>query len=388
MPSLVDREQQALFQTYNRLPLVPERAEGSCIYGANNKRYLDCVSGLGAMALGHSHPKVLSAVQQQTHRYMHLSNLFVQEPQIALAESLIAVSGLERVFFCNSGTEAIEGAVKLVRRFKRNSPGHIVAFEGGFHGRTLAALSMMNKPLYKDNMGPFGEGFVVVDENDTDTVKNALEGASAVFFEPVKGEGGIRLLNSAVVPLIQQAQSRGTLVVCDEIQSGLGRTGAFFAFEHLDIMPDIVTIAKAIGGGLPLGAILAREVVAQAFEKGHHGTTFGGNAVACAAGQVVIQELQSGLLEAVREKSTYFLAELQKSLQDVQVVESIRIYGLMIGIQLNESAGQYVERLLHEHNIIANATSGTVIRLLPPLIITPAELQEVATALHAVLSNT
>lgn len=384
MHSMIEREQQVLFQTYNRLPLVPSRAEGCRIYDQNGAGYIDCVSGLGAMALGHSHPKIIDAIARQSREYLHLSNLFVQEPQIRLAEALTEFSGLDRVFFCNSGTEAIEGAVKLVRRATKDRPGAIVALEGGFHGRTLAALSMMAKPLYKENMGPFGEGFAIVNELDLDALQEALNNASAVVFEPIKGEGGIRPLSDGVVRALQEAQQQGVLLVADEIQSGFGRTGEPFGYHVLGIEPDIVTVAKAIGGGLPLGAILAKEHVAAAFGKGHHGTTFGGNSAACAAGLVVVEELRSGLLEHVRLTSTVFAKHLHALADNVRVKE-VRVHGLMIGIELKEEAAPYVRSLLEEHHVIANATSGNTIRLLPPLVIDEQDIAEVCKAISSVL---
>lgn len=376
---LIEREHAVVFQTYKRLPVAIAHAEGCRITDVDGATYLDMLGGIAVNALGHSHPKVVEAVVAQARRYMHVSNFFYQEPQIRLAESLAKVSGYPRIFFSNSGAEATDGAIKVARRFgSRQGRYDVIGFTGGFHGRTYGALSVMDKPLYKDGMGPFLPNTMVLPYNDVDALESRVdEHTAAIILEFVQGEGGVTAATSEFVEAIWRLKERyGFMVIADEVQSGIGRTGTFFSFERYGVRPDIVTVAKAMGGGLPLGGILATEEAAALFERGMHGTTYGGNALACAAGAVVVEEVVGGLMTHVIEIGDYLrarLLDLQAQMPDR--IRELRGRGCMQGVVLTSDAAPVVAALL-ERRIIANATSGNVVRLVPPYVITRGDVDE------------
>jgi len=376
---LIEREHAVVFQTYKRLPVAIAHAEGCRITDVDGATYLDMLGGIAVNALGHSHPKVVEAVVAQARRYMHVSNFFYQEPQIRLAESLAKVSGYPRIFFSNSGAEATDGAIKVARRFgSRQGRYDVIGFTGGFHGRTYGALSVMDKPLYKDGMGPFLPNTMVLPYNDVDALESRVdEHTAAIILEFVQGEGGVTAATSEFVEAIWRLKERyGFMVIADEVQSGIGRTGTFFSFERYGVRPDIVTVAKAMGGGLPLGGILATEEAAALFERGMHGTTYGGNALACAAGAVVVEEVIGGLMTHVIEIGDYLrarLLDLQAQMPDR--IRELRGRGCMQGVVLTSDAAPVVAALL-ERRIIANATSGNVVRLVPPYVITRGDVDE------------
>ena len=377
--SIIEREHEAIYQTYKRLPIAVEKAEGCRIYAQNGDVYLDFLSGIAVNALGHSHPKIIEAVEKQIKNYMHISNYFYQEPQIELAEKLKQHSGLDKVFFCNSGTESIEAALKLVRKWA-NPKGkkEIVGFSGGFHGRSYGALSIMDKPLYKNGMGPFLDDCKVIPLNDIVTlIEQVNSDTAAVFLEFIQGEGGISEPTAEFLEVISELrQKHGFLVVADEVQAGIGRTGKFFSFEHFGFKPDIIAVAKGMGGGLPLGGIIVSSELSTLWDKGNHGTTYGGNAVACRTGAIVIEMLEHGLLVHVNVVGNYFHNELLKIKENHsgKVIE-VRGRGLMKGLLLNFEASLLVDELL-KRKVIANAASGNVLRMLPPLIIEKDDVDE------------
>lgn len=370
--NFIERENKALFQTYKRLPIVVEHAKGCYIFSKDGKKYLDFLAGIAVNVLGHSHPKIIKAIEKQLKRYMHLSNYFYQDVQIKLAMKLKQQSGFDRVFYTNSGTEATEAAIKLVRRWgAKNGKSTIVGFTGGFHGRTYGALSIMDKPLYKDCMGPFLPNTKIIEYNNIKALEeNIDENTAGIFLEFLQGEGGIVSANTEFINKINELKQKyGFLIVGDEVQTCSGRTGKYLSFMHYDISPDVATLAKGIGGGLPLGCMLAKEYLANVWEKGMHGTTFGGNAVACACGLVVINEIENGLIENVVKIGEYLhlqLESIQRKYPD-KVLE-LRGRGLMKGLLLSFDASLLVARLL-EYNVIANATAANVLRLVPPLIL-------------------
>lgn len=382
---LISREQSVLFQTYKRLPLQIERAEGCRVHTTNGDVYLDFLGGIAVNALGHSHPRLVSAIVEQAKRYTHVSNFFYQEPQVHLAEQLRAITGYPRVFFSNSGAESTDGALKLARRHGSRSGRYgLVGFSGGFHGRTYGALSIMDKPLHKDGMGPFLPHTLVLPYNDVDALRARVDASTCgVALEFIQGEGGITAATEEFVnTLAELRDEHDFLIIADEVQTGIGRTGTFFSFERYGIKPDIVTVAKALGGGLPLGAIVATEKAAALLEKGMHGTTYGGNALACAAGSVVLEELQGGLQEHVVDVGAYLTEQLSAlMLRRPDHIRELRGRGCMQGVVLTSEAAPLVERLL-QRKIITNATSGNVLRLLPPYIITRAEVDELLVALE------
>lgn len=385
MKDFIEREHSAILQTYKRLPIVVERAEGARIYDKEGNVYLDFLAGIAVNALGHSHPKIISAATEQINKYMHISNYFYQEPQIKLAEKLLSHSGLSKVFFSNSGTEATEGAIKLIRKnYAGSDKKTILAFDGGFHGRTYGALSIMDKPNYKNGMEPFLTDTKVIEHNNIEVLKqNINESTAAVFLEFVQGEGGIVEPSLEFVATLTELKAQfGFLLVADEIQAGTGRTGKFFGYEHFGIKPDIITLAKGMGGGLPLGAIIVAESLANVWEKGNHGTTYGGNAVAAATGLVVVEELENGLLDHVEQIGTYFREKLKVLSEkfDGKVLE-VRGRGLMLGLLLSFDASILVEKLL-ERRIIANAASGKVLRIVPPLVVNEDDINEFLSGLE------
>lgn len=388
--NIFERESQNIFQTYKRFPIVVKNAVGCRIYDTDGNEYLDFLAGIAVNALGHSHPAIIKAVSEQINKYMHISNYFYQEPQIELAEKLKDVTGYDRVFYSNSGTEANEGAIKLARRWgSSRNKFEIIGFSGGFHGRTYGALSLMDKPQYKDKMGPYLANTRVINYNNPDELREFVgDSTCAIILEFVQGEGGLTTVTEEFIDTINELKEKyGFLVIADEIQAGVGRTGKFFAFNHFNINPDIVTVAKGIGGGLPLGAILAKEELANIWDKGMHGTTYGGNAVAVAAGLAVINELQKGVLENVNNVSPYFIEKLTilKNKYPEKILE-VRGLGLMLGLLLSFDAGELVKALIKK-NVIANAASGKVLRIVPPLIISKSDVDEFIEKLDSVLAQ-
>lgn len=387
---LIQREHAVVFQTYRRIPIAIDYAEGMYIVDLQGKRYLDMIGGFGVNVLGHCHLGIIKAVEAQIRKYAHVSNVYYQQPQITLAEQLVAATGYARVFFCNSGTEATEGALKLARRFgSANARYDIVGFSGGFHGRTYGSLSVMDKAQYKDGMGPFLPNSLVLPFNDVDALEARIdENTCAVVLEFLQGEGGIVGATPEFISSLWNLKERyGFLVIADEVQSGIGRTGDFFAFEKYGVRPDIVTMAKAIGGGFPLGAILATEQVAGLWEKGMHGTTFGGNPVACVAGSVVMEQVLASSMKHVDAIGEYFSVRLNSVREKFpSIVREVRGRGCMQGLVLTADSMPYVSSLL-EHGVIANATIGNVMRFLPPYIVERSHIDELEHALHIVLAK-
>lgn len=385
MQDLIEREHTALFQTYKRLPIIVDHAQGCRLYASDGTVYLDFLAGIAVNALGHSHPAVVEAVCTQAKKYMHISNYIYQEPQILLAEALKQATGFDRVFFSNSGAEATEGAMKLARRFGADHDKiDIVAFSGGFHGRTYGALSIMDKPKYKDKMGPFLSNTKIAEYNNIESLRRAIdEKTAAIMLEFVQGEGGVVAATPEFVAEIEKLRAKfGFVVIADEVQAGTGRTGKFLACEHFGFRPDIVTLAKGMGGGMPLGAICATEELASLWGPGCHGTTYGGNPVACAAGLAVIRELQGGVLANVSTTGNYLKGRLLeiRAKFPAKVLE-VRGIGLMLGLKLSFEAGDLVAKMLTRH-VISNATGGNILRIVPPLNITKGDCDEFIEALE------
>lgn len=392
---IFERERAVLFPNYDRLQIAAvTSASGVYIHTADGKKYLDCVSGLGVNALGHSHPAVVAAVKEQADKYLHLSNLYHQPVQFDLAEMLCKLSGFERVFYSNSGAEAIEGALKLARRYQTTISGvekkvELIGLSNGFHGRTYGALSIMDKEKYKAGFGPFLPDAHVIELNDVEGLSQHITpNTAAVIVEPIQGEGGITEITLEFARELKRL--RGLyhfLIISDEIQTGIGRTGKFFAHEHYGLEPDVVVCAKAIGGGLPLGAILTTKKIADVMAGGVHGTTFGGNALACAAGIAVLNELQNGLMDTVQARST----ELKHMLEQIAAkypkhIKEVRGRGFMLGVEFYSAAKQ-VNAALLERNIITNVTNINVLRLLPPLIFEAQHIAELSSAIDHAVAN-
>lgn len=385
----VEREAANFFHTYKRIPLEIDRGEGVYLYAKDGKRYLDMFGGLAVNALGYCHPAILQAIYEQSRKYIHLSNYYLQDPQLRLAELLVKYSGYERVFFSNSGTEAIEGAMKIARKWGSiNRKTDFISFSNAFHGRTLGALSMMDRPNYRDGYEPFLPNCSVVPLNDINALRKAAsEKTLAVVLEFIQGEGGIRPVSHGFVDEIRILKEKlGFLLIADEIQSGVGRTGKFFGFQHYNITPDIVVVAKPIGGGLPLGAILGNTIVADVLEPGGHGTTFGGNPVACAAGVVVLHEImERGAMQNASAVGQLFkdrLCELKDEFP--ALVSDVRGCGLMLGTELTRDCEDIV-RSMREMHVLVNCTNKNVLRFLPPLVITREHVEETIDKLRVAL---
>lgn len=389
MATLAEREHEHFFHTYKRLGLEIERGDGVYLYDRSGKRYLDFFGGLAVNSLGYGNPRVLRAIQEQSSKYIHLSNFFLQEPQIRLVERLLAASGFKRAFLCNSGTEALEGAVKLARKWGASRQKTVmVGMSNAFHGRTFAALSLMDKPKYRDGYEPFLSHMASVPFNDVAALRSTVNDQTlAVVLECIQGEGGIFPVQAEFALALNELRDRfGFLIIADEIQSGIGRTGKFFGFEQVGLRPDIVLVAKAIGGGLPLGAFLGNERVEEAFTYGVHGTTFGGNPVACAAGLVVLEEVLDGGLMKNAVKIGEMLQTIGASLRldFPKLVKETRGYGCMIGIDLLVDSQPIVDALL-ERGVLVNSTHQTVIRILPPLTVTAEHCEVFEHELRAIL---
>jgi acetylornithine/N-succinyldiaminopimelate aminotransferase len=386
--TLLDREQAVFFHTYKRLPLEITRGEGAYLYARDGTAYLDMFAGIAVNALGHAHPRVIEAIRTQAEGYIHVSNYFAQEPQILLAEALAALSGYQRVFFCNSGTEATEAAFKIARKWGASrSKSEIIGFTNGFHGRSMGALSLMDRPSYRDGFAPFLPGCTVLPFNDVATLQGEVSGATAaVLLECIQGEGGIRPVHQEMVTALLDLQQKfGFLIMADEVQSGVGRTGKFFGFEHFGLRPDVVTLAKPIGGGLPLGAVLGGSAVADVLQPGNHGTTFGGNPVACAAGLAVLNVIrEQNLVSHTQTLGEYFKSQLQQlSNEFPSLIKEVRGHGLMLGIELTRP-GDALVTAMRERKILVNCTDSTVLRFVPPLIIGQNEVDITITALREV----
>ena len=392
MTDYTSRDDALFLPTYRRLPVEIESAMGCEIVAKDGRRYLDLLGGIAVNAAGHGNLEIQEAIVRQVRRYTHVSNFFVQDAQVEFAEKLARVSGYPRVFLSNSGTESIDGALKLVRKYgTKVQKRRVIAFEGSFHGRTYGALSLMDKPKYKVGMGPFLGDIEILPFNDVLALRSACEhedGIAGIFVEFIQGEGGIREATPAFVHEIARAQREGgALIVADEIQGGAGRTGSFFSFSDAPIEPDIVAMAKVIGGGLPLGAILVKEDLAKLWSLGSHGTTFGGNAVSCAAGSALLDLIANGLSAKAVTVGVSLIEGLRRVQQEYPAaIVDVRGRGCMIGVEFAFGAAPVVDGLLAQ-GIIANSTSETVLRLLPPYILAEEEIRRFLRALASVLEE-
>lgn len=382
----------AVMGTYARQDVVFERGEGSWLISTTGDRYLDFASGVAVNALGHAHPKLIAALTEQAQKVWHTSNLYRVAGQERLAERLCAATFADRVFFCNSGAEACEGAIKLARRYQhvsgRPERNRIITFKGAFHGRTLATIAAAGNEKYLDGFGPQMPGFDVLPLGDMAAVEAAIgPDTAAIMIEPVQGEGGIRVVPAEDLRRLRQlCDAHGLLLVLDEVQSGMGRTGKLFAHEWTNITPDVMAIAKGIGGGFPVGAFLATAEAAKGMVPGTHGSTFGGNPLAMAVGNAVLDVmLEPGFLEAVQQKALRLKQELARVKdENPDVVEEIRGLGLLTGIRVKPPAGDVLKACTAE-KLLAVTAGDNVVRLLPPLNVTEEELTEAAGRLSRAL---
>jgi len=376
LDTLISKEKEYFFNTYKRLDTLIERGDGCFLYTYTDDKILDMFAGLAVNVLGYSHPLINDAIEKQLKKYIHISNFFYQENQILLAEKILRLSGLKKIFFTNSGTEAAEAAIKIIRkRFKDSVKKELVSFTGSFHGRTMGALSLTVRKKYQEDFEPLLPHVKTAEFNSIVSLEQTVnENTAAVFIECIQGESGINTAGIDFIKILVELRKKFEfLIVVDEIQSGVGRTGKLHAFEHFDFKPDLVLIAKGIGGGLPLGAVLGAETIADVLNQGSHGTTFGGNPVAAACGLVVFNEVEKGLMKNADEIGKYLISELNSIKNKYpDKIKDVRGMGLMIGIELKYDGQNLVEKLI-EHNVLVNCTNGNVIRLLPPLILTKNE---------------
>lgn len=378
-------QQGKLLHNYGDRDLIIARGKGGWVWDQEDNRYLDFVSGVAVNAFGHLHPPIISAIKDQLERFLHVSNLYLMEPQILLAEALCAAMGLDRAFFCNSGTEANEGAIKFARRhwMERGFPARIeiLSFTSSFHGRTYASMAATGQDKIRNGFGPLPDGFRVLPVNDPAALRAALRPeTAAILFEPILAEGGILSLTPDTVAALAEAQARGVLLIADEIQTGLGRTGHLSAAKAMGLSPDLMTLAKPLGGGLPLGAVLLRNEIAASIHAGDHGSTFGGNPVACAAGLAVLGELlRDGFLEGVRARGETLRSGLEALMgrkSDLGIdCGPVVGKGFLTGFRYGGDLPA-LQAACRRNGLLIHRAGADVVRLLPPLNVSLEEIGE------------
>ena len=374
---------------YGRLPRVIVKGEGCYLYDADGNKILDMFPGWAVSAIGHCHPKVVEALRKQAGELLHIDNTFYSEPQGQLAKLLSDRAFGGKCFFCNSGAEANEAALKLARLHTSEEKYKFITAEGSFHGRTFATMTATAQPKHHEGLLPLLPGFVYVPFNDIEALEAAFsDEVAAVMVEPIQGEGGINLADAEYLEAIRRlCDENGAVLIFDEVTTGIGRTGKWFGYQHFDVEPDIITMAKALGGGTAIGAMMAKEEVAASLVPGKHATTFGGNALVCAAGVAVIEAIeQENLLENANQLGRYTMDKLQQLKQKHSVIDSVRGVGLMIGVQLSSSGAEIVNKCL-ENGLRINCTQGTVLRFMPPMIATKSQIDQAIDILDDVLSE-
>lgn len=382
--TLQEEEKKYIINTYNRNPEnnpLIVRGKGTFLWDEKGKQYLDFVGGLAVNAFGHTYPPVVSAIREQIEKFIHTSNLYYTAPQVQLAKCLVENSALAKTFFCNSGAEANEAAIKLARKYSKLHGGEnkyeIITALKSFHGRTLATLTATGQEKFQKGFEPLPPGFRYAQFNDLQSFQSQVnESTCAIMIEPVQGEGGVYPAEAKFLKGLRRlCDENNLLLIFDEVQCGMGRTGKLFAYEHYGVEPDIMTLAKALGGGLPIGAMLCREEVASGFSPGDHASTFGGNPVVCAAALAVLESLlQEGFLEDVAARGAYFLEKLELLKKKFSgEVQEVRGKGLILGLELN-SSGLEVQRSCREKGLLINCIGGKILRFLPPLNVTKEEI--------------
>jgi acetylornithine aminotransferase len=384
----------AVMNTYGRLPVSFTHGEGVYLFDAQGRQYLDAISGIGVNALGHAHPAVSQAIKEQADKLIHTSNLYGIERQEKLAESLTRLSGMENVFFANSGAEANEAAIKLARMFGHNKGierPHIIVMENAFHGRTMATLTASGNRKIQAGFEPLVSGFIRAPYGDVEALKTIAANNSnvvAVMLEPIQGEGGVRVPPQGLLQQLRAlCDEHDWLLMLDEVQTGNGRTGRYFAYQHEGILPDVVATAKGLGNGLPIGACLAAGKAADLFAPGNHGSTYGGNPLCCAAAQAVVDTIESEhLCEHAAQLGQWLLDNFHARLDQLPQVTDIRGKGLMIGIELSQPCSELVN-IIRDSGVLINVTAGNTIRLLPPLITTEAQASDILNAVCRAVEN-
>ena len=381
---LIKIEDDYFINTFTRQPVVLDHGEGVKVTDIDGNEYLDMFAGIAVNALGHNHPKLVKAIQEQAEKLIHISSIYYNEPALIYAKKLIEMTSFDRIFYANSGAEANEGAIKLAVKYTGKS--EVISTVESFHGRTIMTLAATGHEHYHE---PFKailpKGFINVPYNDIEAIKEAItENTAAIIVEPIQGEGGINIPDMEYLKEIEKiCKEKDIVFIVDEVQTGFGRCGTLFAHELFDVKPDIMTMAKGIGGGVPMGGILATEKVASAFVPGDHGTTFGGGPLVCAAANAVLDTIvDENILDNVNEVGDYFISELKKL--DKDVIAEVRGKGLMVGLELTKPGAEYVDKL-REAGFLINCTADKVLRFVPPLIITKEEIDEFVKALDEIL---
>jgi predicted acetylornithine/succinylornithine family transaminase len=392
---LIDESKKYLMNTYNRNPIVLRKGREVKVWSSDGKEYLDFVGGIAVNCLGHCHPKVVVAIQKQAQRLLHVSNLYHIEPQIQLAKLLVGLSCADKAFFCNSGAEANEAAIKLARKYAKDHTAlnkyEIISTYGSFHGRTYAALSATGQEKFHKGFEPLVPGFRYVSFNDAEALKKAVtEHTCAVILEPIQGEIGVRMPEGDYLKQVRDiCDKNNLLLIFDEVQTGVGRTGRFFAYEHYDVEPDMITLAKGLGGGVAIGALLAKENVASSFQPGTHAATFGGNPLACAAAVATIETLMEDgfVLDNCKRMGEYLMQKLNALKKEFSsIIVDVRGLGLMVGMELT-THGDTIVKSCAERGVLINCTAGNVLRFTPPLIVTEKDINHLVHVLEEVLGR-
>ncbi len=384
---IMELDKKYVMPTYGRQPIALKEGKGALVKDFEGNEYIDCFAGIAVNNVGHCHPKVVEAIFNQAKKLIHTSNIYYTEPHVELAKLLADITIHDKSFFANSGAEVNEGAVKLARKF--TGKGDIIVMENSFHGRTLAMLTATGQHKYKKGFEPLPAGFKHVDYGDIQAVvDNITDETAAVMVEPVEGEGGVIVPPEGYLNELRKVCTENDiLLIFDEIQTGFGRTGEMFASDLYRVDPDITTVAKALGGGFPIGAILAGEEVADAFNPGDHGTTFGGNPLACAAAIASINAIiNENMVIKAKENGGYLKYKLEEQTNDYEVVKKVRGPGMMLGMELNMNCGDIVNEA-RERGVLINCTADKVLRLLPPLVIDKEQIDKVISVLETILEK-
>lgn len=380
-----DMTNKYVMNTYGRYDLVIDHAHGCIVYDMDGNEYIDCVAGIAVNNIGHTNDKVAIVLAEQSKKLIHVSNLYYTQEQASYAKKLVERSPHDRVFFANSGAEANEAAIKLARKY--TGKGEIISMNNSFHGRTLVTITATGQPKYQKGFEPLPAGFKHVDYNDIKAVEDAItDNTAAVLVEPIQGESGVRVPDEDYLPQLRKlCDEKGILLIFDEVQTGFGRTGKFFASEITNVIPDITTCAKAIAGGIPMGAMLASETVASAFKPGDHASTFGGTALACSVASCVLDIFDDlDLVEKSYNNGQYFRDALTLLKDKHSCIKDVRGCGLMIGVELDYACGDLVAKA-QKKGVLINVANGNVIRLVPPLIITKEEIDQVVKVIDEIL---
>lgn len=390
---LICLSQKNIMGNYKRFPIVPVKGIGATIWDNDGREYLDFTAGIAVCSLGHSHPKVVEAVRRQVGILTHVSNLYYIEPQILFAQMLIENSFADKVFFCNSGAEANEAAIKIARRYAFEKMGgnksELITMKNSFHGRTLATVTATGQEKFQVGFAPLPTGFRYVPFNDIEALDNAItEKTYAVMLEPIQGEGGVIIPDDDYLIRVRElCDEKGILMILDEVQVGMGRTGKLFAHEHYDVKPDIMTLAKAMGNGFPVGAMLAIDKIADVFVPGTHATTFGGNPLAMIAALSTLEVLiHDGILENCKKVGRYFCEALEDLKKDQPHIKQVRGKGLIIGVELDRDGAEIVTKCMYK-GLLINCTGGNILRFVPPLIIKESDVDNALGILKEVMNG-